>query len=314
MLPQLEPLLSGMERLPIAGVNSKEVLVIGSIAYDDIITPYDRIDNVLGGAAAFGAMAASYFTQTRIVGIVGNDFTASDRAILERRGIDLSGVEVDNDRISFHWKGKYHEDFNSRETLEINMNAFEGYYPTLPEATTEMEYAMLGNIAPALQLHVLKQFKKSTFTIADTIDLWIETKRAELAELIQHISLFLINDREATLLTGEANLIRAGESMLAMGVPMTIIKKGEHGAYLFHPEGVFALPSYPVTELRDPTGAGDTFAGGMLGYLAAVNKRDFASIKKAMAYGTIVASLTVEDFFCKRLEQMGAVEMSNWCR
>lgn len=168
---------------------------------------------------------------------------------------------------------------------------------------------MLGNIAPALQLHVLKQFTKSTFTIADTIDLWIETKRDELEELILHISLFLINDREVNLLTGENNLIRAGEAILAMGAPIVIIKKGEHGAYLFYSDGIFALPSYPVTELRDPTGAGDVFAGGMLGYLAAVDRRDFASIKKAMAYGTIVASLTVEDFFCKHLGQVGVAEI-----
>jgi sugar/nucleoside kinase (ribokinase family) len=291
------------------------VLVVGSVAYDNIITPRASGERILGGSASYAALAASFFAPTRLVGVVGHDFAPRDIERLRARGIDLEGLQVDKSGPTFEWKGKYHENFNRRDTLEINLNVFERFRPQLPDAYQHSEYALLGNIHPALQLHVRKGLRPQVFAAADTIDLWIETTREELLAVLRAIDLFVINDSEAGILTGESNLIRAGQALRKLGPKYIIIKKGEHGAYLFHPDGMFALPAYPVLELHDPTGAGDSFAGALLGALATLTgagnaaKPTFAQFKQAMIFATVVASLTVESFSCDRLEAAGIAEI-----
>ena len=244
-----------------------------------------------------------------MVGVVGNDFGESDLDRLRARGIDLEGVQKDDSGPTFFWKGKYHENFNRRDTLDIRLNVFEKFRPDLPESYKDSSFVLLGNIHPALQMHVLDQLAGNSFVLADTIDLWIETERESLLTLIKKVSLFVINDSEAEELTGESNVILAGEKLRQMGPESVIIKKGEHGAILFHEEGMFALPAYPVTQLHDPTGAGDSFAGALIGRLSSRNRSDFSAIKEAMLYATCTASLTVEAFGCDRLESAGKSEI-----
>ncbi len=293
------------------------VLVVGSVAYDDIITPRASGERILGGSASYAALAASYFAPTRLVGVVGHDFAPHDMARLKARGIDLDGLQVDPSGPTFHWKGRYHENFNRRDTLEIHLNVFERFRPHLPENYRKSEYALLGNIHPGLQKHVRGSLHKNVFAAADTIDLWIKTTHEELLALLKELDLFVINDTEAEILTGESNIIRAGHALRAKGPRIIIIKKGEHGAYLFHPDGLFALPAYPVVDLHDPTGAGDSFAGALLGALAiqtGANKPPqptFNQIKEAMVFATVVASLTVEAFSCDRLESAGVAEIES---
>jgi len=285
------------------------LLVVGSVAFDNVITPHAEQERILGGAASYCSFAASYFTQVRMVGVVGNDFGESDLDRLRARSIDLEGVQRDDSGPTFFWKGKYHENFNRRDTLDIRLNVFESFRPDLPESYLNSEFVLLGNIHPSLQMHVLDQLSSERFVLADTIDLWIETEREALLALIQKVSLFVINDSEAEELTGESNIILAGDKLRQMGPQSVIIKKGEHGAVLFHQDGNFALPAYPVTQLHDPTGAGDSFAGALIGRLASRKQTGFAAIKEAMLYATCTASLTVEAFGCDRLESAGASEI-----
>ena len=288
---------------------SSPLLVVGSVAFDNVITPQAEQERILGGAASYCSFAASYYTQVRMVGVVGNDFGESDLDRLRARGIDLEGVKKDDSGPTFFWKGKYHENFNRRDTLDIQLNVFEKFRPDLPESYKDSSFVLLGNIHPALQMHVLDQLAGNSFVLADTIDLWIETERESLLSLIKKVSLFVINDSEAEELTGESNIILAGEKLRQMGPESVIIKKGEHGAILFHEEGMFALPAYPVTQLHDPTGAGDSFAGALIGRLSSRNRSDFSAIKEAMLYATCTASLTVEAFGCDRLESAGKSEI-----
>lgn len=288
---------------------SSPLLVVGSVAFDNVITPQAEQERILGGAASYCSFAASYYTQVRMVGVVGNDFGESDLDRLRARGIDLEGVQKDDSGPTFFWKGKYHENFNRRDTLDIRLNVFEKFRPDLPESYKDSSFVLLGNIHPALQMHVLDQLAGNSFILADTIDLWIETERESLLSLIKKVSLFVINDSEAEELTGESNVILAGEKLRQMGPESVIIKKGEHGAILFHEEGKFALPAYPVTQLHDPTGAGDSFAGALIGRLSSRNRADFSAIKEAMLYATCTASLTVEAFGCDRLESAGKSEI-----
>ena len=281
------------------------LMVVGSVAFDNVITPYGTKEGILGGAASYCSFAASYFTQPRMVGVIGNDFGEEYLDRLRKRGIDLEGVQKDESGPTFFWKGKYHENFNRRDTLDIQLNVFEKFRPDLPSNYLDSKFVLLGNIHPALQMHVLDQLSGDPFVLADTIDLWIETERNVLLELIKRVSLFVINDSEAGELTRETNVILAGKKLRELGPKTVIIKKGEHGAILFHEDGSFALPAYPVTDLRDPTGAGDSFAGALIGRLASRNRTDFAAIKEAILYGTCTASLTVEAFGCDRLESAG---------
>jgi len=288
---------------------SAPLLVVGSVAFDNVITPYGSQEGILGGAASYCSFAASYFAQPRMVGVIGNDFGEEYISRLRNRDIDLEGLQVDSSGPTFFWKGKYHENFNRRDTLDIQLNVFKKFRPDLPQNYLDSKFVLLGNIHPALQMHVLDQLEGSPFVVADTIDLWIEIERNALLELIKRVSLFVINDTEAEELTEESNIILAGQKLRDLGPETVIIKKGEHGAILFHENGSFALPAYPVTELRDPTGAGDSFAGALIGRLASRNRTDFSAIKDAMVYGTCTASLTVEAFGCDRLESAGTKEI-----
>lgn len=281
------------------------VLVVGSVAFDNVITPFGEQERILGGAASYCSFASSYFAKTRMVGVVGNDFGEEQMKRLRSRNIDLEGLQRDESGPTFFWKGKYHENFNRRDTLDLQLNVFENFRPDLPQSYSASDYVLLGNIHPALQCHVLDQLDGSSYVLADTIDLWIKTERETLLNLAKRVNLFVINDSEAEDLTDEKNIILAGQKLRELGPETVIIKKGEHGAVLFHEEGLFALPAYPVTELRDPTGAGDSFAGALLGRLASRNRKDFNAIKEAMLFATATASLTVEAFGCDRLEAAG---------
>jgi len=289
--------------------NPSPLLVVGSVAFDNVITPQAEQERILGGAASYCSFAASYYAKVRMVGVVGNDFGEADLNRLRARGIDLEGVQRDESGPTFFWKGKYHENFNRRDTLDIRLNVFENFRPDLPDSYKDSPFVLLGNIHPALQMHVLDQLSGHSFVLADTIDLWIETEREALLSLIPKVSLLVINDSEAEELTGESNVILAGHQLRKMGPESVIVKKGEHGAVLFHEEGLFALPAYPVTQLHDPTGAGDSFAGALIGRLASRNRADFSAIKEAMLYATCTASLTVEAFGCDRLESAGKAEI-----
>lgn len=282
-------------------------LIVGSVAYDNIITPFAEERQILGGSASYASLACSYFAPTRLVGVVGNDFKQEYIDLFKRRQIDIEGLQQVQDGKTFFWEGKYHENFNHRDTLDIQLNVFEKFRPDLPERYRQSEYVLLGTIHPDLQAHVLDQLKSvNPFVMVDTINLWIEITRNSLVALLPRVQLFVINDEEAELLTGKSNYIEAGWSLLNdCGCESAIVKKGSHGAYLFHKEGMFALPAYPVTELRDPTGAGDSFAGSLLGYLAAHGKTDFQTIKQGMLYATVTASLTVEAFSLRRLDEGG---------
>ena len=296
-----------MNRLNLASTEPKPVLVVGSVAFDNIITPHATGERILGGSASYAALAASYYAPSRLVGVVGHDFDEKHIDRFRAHGIDIEGLQRDESGPTFFWKGKYHENFNKRDTIDIQLNVFETFRPELPDNYKDSEYLMLGNIAPGLQLHVLAQVAETKpYVLADTIDLWIDIQKDELLQVVSKVDLFVINDSESEQLTGEKNIILAGRKLLELGTQAAIIKKGEHGAYLFHPDGLFALPAYPVTELRDPTGAGDSFAGGLLGYLAAHDETSFKAICNAMVYATATASMTVEDFSCDRLESAGA--------
>ena len=299
-----------VDRIDSNSTESAPLVVVGSVAFDNVITPHGSKEGILGGAASYCSFAASYFTQPRMVGVIGNDFGDEYLNRLKNRDIDLEGLQKDESGPTFFWKGKYHENFNRRDTLDIQLNVFEQFRPDLPKSYLDSQFVLLGNIHPALQMHVLDQLQGNPFVLADTIDLWIEIERKALLELIKRVSLFVINDSEAEELTEETNIILAGNKLRELGPETGIIKKGEHGAILFHEDGLFALPAYPVTELRDPTGAGDSFAGALIGRLASRNRTDFSAIKDAILYGTCAASLTVEAFGCDRLESAGASAIS----
>jgi sugar/nucleoside kinase (ribokinase family) len=296
-------------RIKSKGRAADSVLVVGSVAYDSIITPHDKGERILGGSASYACLAASYFAPPRIVGVVGHDFRDRDRNKLAKRGIDLSGLLTDPSGRTFSWRGRYHENYNRRDTEDLQLNVFENFKPRLTEVHAASPFVMLGNIRPDLQLDVLNQLTEPRFVLADTIDIWIKTQRDKLAEVMRRADLLVINDSESAKLTGEDNTIVAGRELRRNGCKTVIIKKGEHGAILFHEEGMFTLPAYPVTELRDPTGAGDSFAGALLGYLAAAGATDFAALKQAMIYGTVAASFTVEAFSTDRLAKAGCREI-----
>jgi len=301
-----------MERVEIEKSAPQPVLVVGSVGYDDIETPFASDTRILGGSASYACLASSYFAPTRMVAVVGNDFDPKDRQRLSNHGIETAGLQTDESGPTFTWSGKYLEDFNQRETLDIQLNVFESFKPVLPDDQRDSRYVLLGNIHPALQSHVLDQLEaEDTFVAADTIDLWITTERPAFIELLKRIDFLVINDSEAELLTDESNIIKAGAALRALGPKQVVIKKGAHGAYFFYEGGLFALPAYPVTELRDPTGAGDTFLGAVMGYLAAVDRKDVPTLKQALLYGTAVASLTVEAFSCDQLESGGAAMIAS---
>jgi sugar/nucleoside kinase (ribokinase family) len=278
------------------------LVVVGSVALDSVETPSQRRHDVLGGSAVYFAFAASYFTPVRLLGVVGEDWPAEHTRLLQERNIDTSGLSVVPGAATFRWRGKYLDDMNQRETLEVRLNVMQEFQPALPETYRRCRYLFLANGAPDLQLKVLDQCPGTTLAVADTMDHWILDQRDGLLELARRIDGLVLNDSEAKLLTGDDNLVRAGRAVQAMGPRFVVIKKGEHGAMFFSKHETYVLPAYPTCDLVDPTGAGDSFAGGMMGYLAQCDGFDPRTLKEAMAYGILVASFTVEDFSLDRLK------------
>ncbi len=272
------------------------LVVVGSIGIDNVETPSARKDNVLGGSAAYFAYAASFFTRVSLVGVVGQDFPPEYRTLLAARDIDLAGLEIADGK-TFRWTGKYHENMNDRDTLEVQLNVFGQFDPKIPTAYQNPEFLFLANGVPALQRKVLTQMKKRPkFVAADTMNLWIETAREDLDALLKELDAIVINDSEARLYTDEYELLKAGRAIVKKGPKTVIIKKGEHGALVITPHGNFTTPAYPLEAVVDPTGAGDTFAGGIMGYLASAGALNPDALRRAMAYGSVVASFTCQDF------------------
>ena len=279
------------------------LLVVGSLAFDSVETPHGTIDDALGGSATFFSYAASFFTPVRLVGVVGEDFPPQHRAMLEARQIDTSGLVIEPGGKTFRWRGRYTGDMNMAETLEVHLNVLGTFNPELSPEFAETPFVFLANGHPATQRKVLAQAKRRKLIVADTMNLWIETERDELDRLLREVDGMVLNDGEARMLTDEINLVRAGQKVLDLGPKFVIIKKGEHGALFLSREQTFVMPAYPVARVVDPTGAGDSFAGGFMGYLASTGKIDLATLKRAMAYGTVVASLNVEDFSLNRFQR-----------
>lgn len=285
------------------------LLVVGSVALDSVETPFGLVKDVLGGSASFFSYASSYFTPVRLVGVVGEDFPDEHRQLLASRGVDTSGLKVQPGGQTFRWRGKYEGDMNLAETLEVHLNVLGTFDPDLSEAFAVTPFVFLANGSPRMQLKVLRQARSRKLIVADTMNFWIETQRDELLELLREVDGLVLNDGEARLLTGEVNLVKAGQQVLTLGPRFVIIKKGEHGA-MFLSEGVsYVMPAYPLPDVVDPTGAGDTFAGGFMGYLAQTGRTDPEALKAAMAHGIVVASFTVEDFSLRRLRQIERVDI-----
>jgi cytidine kinase len=278
--------------------------VVGSVALDSVETPVEKRDNVLGGSAVFFSYAASFFTSVRLAGVVGDDWPAENTAMLQARGIDTAALQVVPGGRTFRWRGKYLPNMNDRETLDLQLNVLAGFDPVLPEAYRRCKFLFLANGSPALQMKVLDQCPGASLTVADTMDHYIRTEPDGLRELLKRVDGLVINDSEAKLLTGDDNLVRAGNAIRAMGPSFIVLKKGEHGAMFFSQYETYVLPAYPTARVVDPTGAGDSFAGGMMGYLAERGNFDPKTLKTALAYGTLTASFTVEDFSLDRLRQI----------
>ncbi|MEC7584766.1 MAG: PfkB family carbohydrate kinase [Planctomycetota bacterium] len=271
------------------------LLVVGSTAFDTVETPHGEARDCLGGSSTYFSLAARMFTPVRLVSVVGEDFPDEHRAMLEAHDIDLAGLEKKVGK-TFRWHGRYSADMNQRDTIDVQLNTFGDFAPDVPEAYKDSEFVFLANGAPSTQMSVLDQVEKPQLVVADTMDLWIETQRDELGALLRRVSGIIVNDEEAKQLTGESNLIRAGRSILEMGPSLAIVKKGEHGSFLFGPDFQYALPAYPTENVLDPTGAGDSFAGGFMGYLAGCDSISLSNMKRAVGIGTVTASLTVESF------------------
>jgi len=290
------------------------LLVTGSIGIDSIKTPHGVSEECLGGSSIYFSMAASFFAPVRFVGVVGGDCPFDLAEVFQNRNVDLGGLEVRAGSKTFVWHGTYHENMNDRTTDHVELNVLAEAPPKVPDAFRDSQFVFLANTAPALQLELLGQVAESTFVAADTMNLWIEDPGhlPALKELLQKIDCLIINDDEAKLLAGHSNLIRAADDILAMGPEVVIIKKGESGSLMCNKNGQrFLLPAYPATEVNDPTGAGDSFAGGFLGYIAETGRTDFDVLKSALAYGTVVASFTIADFSLNGLTGATRTDIDN---
>lgn len=284
------------------------LLVVGSVALDSVQTPSANRDDVLGGSATFFSYAASYFTPVKLVSVVGDDWPAQHTALLQRRGIDTSGLKIVPGAKTFRWKGRYLPNMNDRETLEVHLNVFGDFDPQLSEDYRRAKFVFLANGSPVVQMKVLEQVAGPLLVVADTMDLWIREQHDELMRLLRRIDGIVLNDSEAKLLTGDENLVRAGHRVREMGPKFVVIKKGEHGAVFFSKHETYVMPAFPTPDVVDPTGAGDSFAGGMMGYLAERGDFEPRTLKTAMAYGILVASFNVEDF---SLERMKSIERAD---
>ena len=286
------------------------LLVTGSIGIDTVETPDGKAENILGGSSVYFSYAASFFSPVRLVGAVGEDCPADFlKPLADNENIDMSGLEVREGSKTFRWHGKYHEDVNQRDTISVDLNILAEQAPVIPEQFADSEYIFLANTAPALQREFIKQCKNPKLIVADTMDLWIETARGELVELMKEIDGIVLNDSEAQQFTGKNNVIEAGHEIAGMVKKFCVVKKGQHGACLFTEGKVYPLPSYPSTKVVDPTGAGDCFAGGFMGHIAASDKTDTKTLRRAVAMGTMVASIELEDFSLNKLTQISKDEI-----
>ena len=276
------------------------VLVVGSVALDSVETPFGKADDVLGGSATFFSASASHLTDVQVVGVVGNDYPMDRLRELEKRNVDLGGIEQ-VDGSSFRWRGRYRHDLNSAETLETHLGVFSHFDPKIPARFAKPDFLFLANIDPRLQLAVLKQVERPRLVASDTMNFWIESRRPELIELLAHVDLLTLNDAEARQLTEQSNLVQAARWIMAHGPKHVIIKKGEHGAFLFRENNIFFAPAYPLESVFDPTGAGDSFAGGFIGYLARTGDLSDANMRRAVIYGSAMGSFAVEKFSIERL-------------
>lgn len=276
------------------------VLVVGSVALDSVETPFGKADDVLGGSGTYFSASASHLTDVQLVGVVGNDYPFDKLRQLEARKVDLSGIEQ-ADGLSFRWRGRYRHDLNSAETLETHLGVFSNFDPKIPERFAKPEFLFLANIDPRLQLNVLKQVARPKLVACDTMNFWIESRRPDLLELLKHVDLITLNDGEARQLTEQANLVRAARWIMEHGPKHVIIKKGEHGAFLFNADRIFFAPAYPLESVFDPTGAGDSFAGGFIGYLARTGDTSEANMRRGVVYGSAMGSFAVEKFSIDRL-------------
>jgi sugar/nucleoside kinase (ribokinase family) len=284
------------------------VLVVGTVAFDSIETPFGSAERILGGSASYFALGASFFAPVRIVGVIGQDFPQDYLDIFTQRQIDVEGIHrAQGD--TFHWRGRYHEDINLRDTIELHLNVLAGFEPKLPESYRDAEYVFLGNIDPSMQMEVLRQIRGLKLVVLDTMDHWIRESQQELRKVLERIEILVINDSEARLLSGYDNIVKAARAILKMGPRMVLIKRGEYGVLQFSDSSIFATPAYPLEDVFDPTGAGDSFAGGFLGQLARSADQSQGGLRRAIVYGSVVASFTVEDFGVKRLTEVSLAEI-----
>ncbi|MGD8320950.1 MAG: PfkB family carbohydrate kinase [Gemmatimonadota bacterium] len=285
------------------------ILCVGSVALDSVETPFGKAERVLGGSAVFFSAAATVFSPVRVVGVIGDDYPTDQLSFLEERGADLSGIEQRAGE-SFFWAGRYHYDLNSRDTLETRLGVFADFKPRIPDAFRDSRYVFLGNIHPDLQHEVLDQVEKPEVVACDTMNYWIEGNRKELLSLLERVDILLVNDSEARQLADEPNLLKASRWIRDRGPRIIVVKKGEHGAILFADHWVFFAPGYPLEEVFDPTGAGDAFAGGFMGYLARTASMDEEDLRRAMVYGSAMGSYSVEDFSVNRFKNLDGLEVT----
>ena len=286
------------------------LLVVGSVAYDGIETPFGSVDRILGGSATYISLASSYFANiVNLVGVVGKDFNEDDIKLLRSKGVDLQGLQRDDSGNTFFWKGKYHYDLNNRDTLDTQLNVFEHFDPVIPESYQSTKYIALGNIEPSLQEKVLDQVKNPGFVVMDTMNFWIEGTPDALKKTLKRVDLLVINDSEARELADEPNLMKAAEKVMELGPEALIIKKGEHGALLFTDSEIFSAPAYPIIDIFDPTGAGDTFMGGLLGWLSYTDDASPQNLRRAVIMGSVMASFCVEEFGPERLKDLTEKEI-----
>jgi sugar/nucleoside kinase (ribokinase family) len=286
-----------------AAPSSVNLVIVGSVGIDTIETPFAKREDILGGSASYACAAASFFTRVGMVGVVGTDFPKAYRTLYRKFRIDTEGLQTLPGR-TFRWSGVYEQNMDNRRTISTALNVFANFQPELPDAYRGAPFLFLANIAPALQLHVLKEMKNPRFVLLDTMDLWIDNAREQLLEVIARTTMLTLNESEARHLTGEHGLVKAARHLLRFGPRYVLIKKGEHGSILFSRKGIFLMPAYPLEEVVDPTGAGDTFAGGFLGALAREDDTSERAIRRALAFGSVVASFGVEDFSLGRLAKL----------
>jgi sugar/nucleoside kinase (ribokinase family) len=286
------------------------ILVVGSVAFDSVETPFGKVEEVLGGSATYFSTSASFFTDVRLVAVVGDDFPSEHLDFLRSRNIDLAGLQI-SPGSTFRWQGRYGFDLNEAQTLDTRLNVFESFSPDLPAGYEEAEYVFLANIDPELQLDVLKKVSRPRLIACDTMNFWISGKREALLRTLRNVDIFLLNEGEARQIAEEPNLIKAARSILAMGPRTVVIKRGEYGVLMVTEHAIFSAPAYPLESVFDPTGAGDTFAGGFMGYLSATRDESDAAVRKAIVFGSIMASFTVEDFSLERLRSLTYSEIED---